>query len=396
MATAAGSGPHLELYHDSKHTSSFNLAGASSWTIGRSLECSVVINHPSVSRLHARIYEEDGGFYLTDMGSTHGTRLAEQALEPKQPVRLVDGVRVSIGSTERSLVPRGMLAQMLEAARAAAARQQAEEAARRRRRRPPPPTTTRLRRAARAAHAEGAALLAGGLGGSRRRRPRRRRRRGRAGGWGFARLWEGGDPGRRAYERGGAAVAGAKGRRTRVSRWRPSSAPASTSPPRRRRSSRCRAEGGKAAEEAASAAAKKQAAAPKVIGAMAPAAGPAGLGRGGGGGGAAAAPGVSDAMVGPPMPPAGAGATTPRLSARRCRPWGHRCGRGRAGAAAAARGGGRRWLRSGRPQQRVMPSGGGGGGGGGERGDGDDDDDDEPAVRLPVSHRRRRRLIPSA
>ena len=130
MATAAGSGPHLELYHDSKHTSSFNLAGASSWTIGRSLECSVVINHPSVSRLHARIYEEDGGFYLTDMGSTHGTRLAEQALEPKQPVRLVDGVRVSIGSTERSLVPRGMLAQMLEAARAAAARQQAEEAAR--------------------------------------------------------------------------------------------------------------------------------------------------------------------------------------------------------------------------------------------------------------------------
>ena len=392
MATAAGSGPHLELYHDSKHTSSFNLAGASSWTIGRSLECSVVINHPSVSRLHAQIYEEDGGFYLTDMGSTHGTRLAEQALEPKQPVRLVDGVRVSIGSTERSLVPRGMLAQ--SSRRRARRRRGSRRRRRRGRRRRRPPTTTRLRRAARAPRTPRAprcwrACPRGG--GPAKAAAEARPTRTRASGWGFrSTLGSEGDPGRRTPalsaaaprwrdkgKKGGVQMAAKLGTGLNV----PAATPTLVALQERKAA--------EAAEEAASAAKqKKQAAAPKVIGAMAPARGPPaprprrrrrwaavppGWATRWWPADAAAGAGADDgAFVGPPMPP-------------ECR----RCGRGRRRAAAAARGGGRRRLRSGRPQpagdaerQRRRRR---------RRGRGDSDDDDDDSRRCVCRCRTRRR-----
>lgn len=48
------------------------LARASS-TIGRSDECDVVIPDFRVSRMHARIREEDGDFFVEDAGSRHGT-----------------------------------------------------------------------------------------------------------------------------------------------------------------------------------------------------------------------------------------------------------------------------------------------------------------------------------
>ena len=399
MATAAGSGPHLELYHDSKHTSSFNLAGASSWTIGRSLECSVVINHPSVSRLHARIYEEDGGFYLTDMGSTHGTRLAEQALEPKQPVRLVDGVRVSIGSTERSLVPRGMLAQMLEAARAAAARQQAEEAARQAAAEADDDDDDEVApRGKSAAHAEGAALLAGvpseaaaaaKAAAEAEADEDARERMGIPLNFGKAKATKG--DAHAAFERGGAAVAGPKGKKGKGIQMAAKlgtglNVPAAT-PTLVALQERKAAE---AAEEAASAAKqKKQAAAPKVIGAMAPARGPAGpSAEAEAEVGPPLPPGVGDAMVGPPMPPPGAGADDDAFVGPPMPPGvGPPLRPGPGGGpplppGVVADGG----YDPGDLSQQVMPSGSGGGGGGEGGGDSDDDDDDEPAVRLPVSH----------
>src|SRR5512135_1604412 len=48
------------------------LARASS-TIGRSDECDVVIPDFRVSRMHARIREEDGECFVEDAGSRHGT-----------------------------------------------------------------------------------------------------------------------------------------------------------------------------------------------------------------------------------------------------------------------------------------------------------------------------------
>ena len=53
--------------------------------------------HPR-SRRHARIFADaDGGFYVEDYGSTHGTFVAGSRLTA--PVRLFDGLRVAFGSS---------------------------------------------------------------------------------------------------------------------------------------------------------------------------------------------------------------------------------------------------------------------------------------------------------
>ena len=70
--------PSRELHQGSARIQSVELAGKSEWTIGRSLESDLVLNHSSVSRRHARVFLEDGAFYVDDLGSTHGTMIAGQ------------------------------------------------------------------------------------------------------------------------------------------------------------------------------------------------------------------------------------------------------------------------------------------------------------------------------
>ena len=43
--------------------------------IGRSSECQIIIADPRVSRRHAMIRKQDGGFYLFDLGSFNGSYL---------------------------------------------------------------------------------------------------------------------------------------------------------------------------------------------------------------------------------------------------------------------------------------------------------------------------------
>jgi pSer/pThr/pTyr-binding forkhead associated (FHA) protein len=88
--------------------------------------------HTSISRRHARIFLEDGGFYIEDLGaphsrepptwpsltdaalstrvagSTHGTFAAGARLSG--PTRLFDGLRIAFGSSTFELVPSNMMA----------------------------------------------------------------------------------------------------------------------------------------------------------------------------------------------------------------------------------------------------------------------------------------------
>ncbi len=124
----------LLLHKDSQQVATIALKGASEWIVGRSLDSAVVLNHASISRRHARIYEEDGAFYLDDLGSTHGTTVAGQRLERGQPVRLFDGLRVGFGASSYEIEPSNTMAAVMDAARAtqraqqAAAKKQQEEA----------------------------------------------------------------------------------------------------------------------------------------------------------------------------------------------------------------------------------------------------------------------------
>ena len=67
-------------------------------TIGRSPQADVQINDPFASARHARIYEQDGFFYVEDMGSTNGTYRNGRRLGSRELLHTADKIR--IGDTE--------------------------------------------------------------------------------------------------------------------------------------------------------------------------------------------------------------------------------------------------------------------------------------------------------
>jgi hypothetical protein len=74
------------------------------YLIGRNaVACDIVLNHCSVSRLHAAVlHHEDGAAYLVDMGSCHGTFLDDIRLVALQPTLLVHGATLKFGASSRT------------------------------------------------------------------------------------------------------------------------------------------------------------------------------------------------------------------------------------------------------------------------------------------------------
>ncbi|MGH9942876.1 MAG: FHA domain-containing protein [Pyrinomonadaceae bacterium] len=64
-------------------------------TIGRLPDCELVLNHPTVSRIHAGIKESDGTFYLFHLSPSNSTTLNGNLVEEKEA--LADGDVVQIG-----------------------------------------------------------------------------------------------------------------------------------------------------------------------------------------------------------------------------------------------------------------------------------------------------------
>ncbi len=63
--------------------------------LGRTADNDVVIKDPSSSRSHARVYEEDGRYFVEDLKSANGTKLNTRSL--KAPVEIKSGDRIVIG-----------------------------------------------------------------------------------------------------------------------------------------------------------------------------------------------------------------------------------------------------------------------------------------------------------
>lgn len=66
-------------------------------TLGRGLDCDMVLDHPHVSNHHCRILLTEAGPEVTDLRSTNGTFLREQKLPPHTPVPWDDTERIRIG-----------------------------------------------------------------------------------------------------------------------------------------------------------------------------------------------------------------------------------------------------------------------------------------------------------
>src|SRR5437764_349052 len=64
-------------------------------TIGRTVECDIVLYDPGVSRKHARVYFREGDFYVEDLGSSNGTKVNGVVVTRAHP--LEDGDAVAVG-----------------------------------------------------------------------------------------------------------------------------------------------------------------------------------------------------------------------------------------------------------------------------------------------------------
>ena len=76
--------------------------GATEVVIGRSVYCTVVIDHPSVSRVHASLKRVDDHCELLDMGSRNGTFVNGSRLN-KVAVRVNPGDSIELGDISMTL-----------------------------------------------------------------------------------------------------------------------------------------------------------------------------------------------------------------------------------------------------------------------------------------------------
>ena len=99
---AAGEGPRparLFIAEGSDRGRSFALDGGPEGgpvTVGRSRDCALRLSEPNASKEHLRIAWEDGGWTLTDLGSSFGTRVNGQPVREKLLAPLD---RIAIGDT---------------------------------------------------------------------------------------------------------------------------------------------------------------------------------------------------------------------------------------------------------------------------------------------------------
>lgn len=66
--------------------------------VGRSRDCDIVLDDTGVSRRHAELRPDAGGWTVTDLGSTNGVRVNGQDVHGAHPLRAGD--RIELGSTE--------------------------------------------------------------------------------------------------------------------------------------------------------------------------------------------------------------------------------------------------------------------------------------------------------
>src|SRR5919202_1966641 len=65
--------------------------------IGRLTECDIVLNHPTVSRLHAGINEVGGRFYIVNLSGSNATTLNGRVVPFDEADALANGDIIQIG-----------------------------------------------------------------------------------------------------------------------------------------------------------------------------------------------------------------------------------------------------------------------------------------------------------
>ncbi|XP_053315061.1 kanadaptin [Spea bombifrons] len=106
----------LEMLKGGSIVSTKNLDELNWLVIGRLPGCHISLEHPSVSRYHAVLQyrhvpgsepDQEPGFYIYDLGSTHGTFLNKQRVQPKTYCRFRVGHVLKFGGSTRLFILQG-------------------------------------------------------------------------------------------------------------------------------------------------------------------------------------------------------------------------------------------------------------------------------------------------
>lgn len=82
--------------------------------VGRSSSNDVMVNHTHVSKLHARIRLGEKDAWVSDAGSSNGTSVGIQKLQPEEPWPLPDGEWISLGGVMLTFMWRDTLLRLLQ------------------------------------------------------------------------------------------------------------------------------------------------------------------------------------------------------------------------------------------------------------------------------------------
>ncbi|KAK2826383.1 hypothetical protein Q5P01_020597 [Channa striata] len=108
----------LEILKNGSIVDTIPLTHRSYYVVGRLPVCDVSLEHPSISRYHAVIQYrgragdgdsvgEERGFYVHDLGSTHGTVVNKNKIPPKTYIRLRVGHVLKFGGSTRLFILQG-------------------------------------------------------------------------------------------------------------------------------------------------------------------------------------------------------------------------------------------------------------------------------------------------
>jgi len=86
------------INQNTKEELSFELEGKS-WIVGRSTKCTINVEEPKLSRQHFEIVKTSSGYEISDLGSSNGTRINDEVIEPKSTRPLVSGDIIRVGNT---------------------------------------------------------------------------------------------------------------------------------------------------------------------------------------------------------------------------------------------------------------------------------------------------------
>lgn len=103
IVTSSPVGQHLEKIADSDKVSylMFNkkkINLVAKMTLGRSPDCSIVVDNKLASRVHASIQKIKDVFFLKDENSTNGTFINDRRIPNDKYVKLNPGDKITIGS----------------------------------------------------------------------------------------------------------------------------------------------------------------------------------------------------------------------------------------------------------------------------------------------------------